>query len=81
MPRASVDLVVRHEAQTAAVAAGAAFVGLRATNERVVRPLVAKAGVLSTPTVLVVRRPGVVTAELGVTDRGTIAQAVAQARR
>ena len=81
MPRAGVDLVVRREAQQASARAGAAFVAVRATNERVVRPLVAKVGLLSQPAVLVVRRPGVVTAKLGVTDRRTIQQAVAQARR
>jgi hypothetical protein len=81
VPRAGVDLVVRGEAQAAAAATGAAFVAVRATNERAIRPLVAKVGVLSSPAVLVVERPGVVTAELGVTDRGTIAQAVAQARK
>jgi hypothetical protein len=81
MPRASVDLVVRTEAAAAAASAGAAFVAVRATNERVVRPLIARVGLLSDPAVLVVRRPGLVVARLGVTDRGTIAQAVVQARR
>lgn len=81
VPRASVDLVVRNEAQAAAAAAGAAFVAVRANNERAVRPLLAKVGVVSSPAVLVVKRPDVVAAELGVTDRGTIAQAVAQARK
>jgi hypothetical protein len=81
LPRAGVDLVVRGEAQAAAARAGAAFVAVRATNERVMRPLVAKAGLVSDPAVLVVRRPGDVVARLGVSDRDTIAQAVAQARR
>lgn len=81
MPRASVDLVVRNEAQAAAASAGAAFVAIRATNERAVRPLLARVGVIPDPAVLVVERPGVVAAQLGVTDRGTIAQAVAQARK
>jgi hypothetical protein len=81
MPRAGVDLAVRDEAQIAAARTGAAFVAVRATNERVVRPLIAKVGLLSDPSVLVVKRPGVVTARLGVTDRQTIAQAVAQSRR
>ena len=40
----------------------------------------AKTGVLPDPAVLVIRRPGVVEATLGVTDRETVAQAVAQAR-
>jgi hypothetical protein len=81
LPRAGVDLVVRGEAQAAAARTGAAFVAVRATNERVMRPLIAKAGLISDPAVLVVRRPGDVVARLGVTDRDTIAQAVAQARR
>lgn len=81
MPRAGVDLALRTEAQVAAARTGAAFVAVRATNERVVRPLFAKVGLVSDPSVLVVRRPGVVVAQLGVTDRQTIAQAVAQSRR
>ena len=59
----------------------AGFVAVSALSERLVRPLVAKTGVLPDPAVLVLRRPGVVTASLGVTDRQTVAQAVAQARR
>ena len=51
------------------------------SNERAVAALVAKAGVLPDPAVLVVKRPGVVTTTFSVTDAGTIAQAVAQARR
>jgi hypothetical protein len=81
MPRASVDAVVRAEAQAAAASTGAAFVAVSAADETVMRPLVSKVGVFSDPAVLVVRRPGVVVAELGVTDRATVAQAVAQARR
>jgi hypothetical protein len=46
-----------------------------------VRPLLAKTGVLPDPAVIVLERPGVVRATLGVTDRVTVAQAVAQARR
>ena len=81
MPRASVDAVVRAEAQAAAASTGAAFVAVSAANEALMRPLVSKVGVFSDPAVLVVRRPGVVVAELGVTDRATVAQAVAQARK
>ena len=42
--------------------------------------LVAKTGVLPDPAVVVVRRPGVVTATLGVSDRETVEQAVAEAK-
>lgn len=81
MPGASVDSVVRREARAGARTARAGYVAVSALSERLVRPLVAKTGVLPDPSVLVLRRPGVVTATLGVTDRQTVAQAVAQARR
>ena len=72
---------MRAEARAAAVRSRAGYVQISALNERLVRSLVAKTGVLPDPAVLVVKRPGVVTATFGVTDRETIAQAVAQARR
>jgi hypothetical protein len=81
MPHASVDSLVRAEAKAGARASGAGFVAVSALSERLVRTIVAKTGVLPDPAVVVVRRPGVVTATLSVTDRDTIAQAVAQARR
>lgn len=81
MPGASVDSVVRREAKTGARMARAGYVAVSALSERLVRPLVAKTGVLPDPAVLVLRRPGVLTTTLGVTDRQTVAQAVAQARR
>jgi hypothetical protein len=81
MPGAGVDLVVRAEAKAAARAMGAGFVALSALNEKVMGPLVGKTGVLPDPAVLVVRRPGVVATTMSVSDRHTIAQAVAQARR
>ena len=81
MPGASVDSVVRREAKAGAHTARAGYVAVSALSERLVRPLVAKTGVLPDPAVLVLRRPGVVIATLGVTDRQTVAQAVAQARR
>ena len=80
LPGASVDAFVRREARAGA-RGRAGFVAVSALSERLVRPLVAKTGVLPDPAVLVLRRPGVVTASLGVTDRQTVAQAVAQARR
>jgi hypothetical protein len=80
-PGATVDSVVRAEARAGARASGAAFVPMSALSERLMEPLVAKTGVLPSPAVVVVRRPDVVAAKLGVTDRETISQAVAQARR
>jgi hypothetical protein len=81
MPGASVDAVVRAEARAGARSGGAAYVPLSALSGRLMQPLVAKTGVLPNPAVVVVKRPGVVTATLGVTDRQTVAQAVVQARR
>jgi len=81
MPGASVDSFVRREARAGARTARAGYVAVSALSERLARPLVAKTGVLPDPAVLVLRQPGVVIATLGVTDRQTVAQAVAQARR
>jgi len=81
LPGASVDSIVRREAKAGARTARAGYVAVSALSERLVRPLVAKTGVLPDPAVLVLRRPGVVIATLGVTDRQTVTQAVAQARR
>ena len=81
IPGAAVDAVVRKEARAAAKAAHAAFVPLSASNERAVSALVAKTGMLPDPAVVVVKRPGVAVATFSVTDAGTIAQAVAEARR
>jgi hypothetical protein len=80
-PRAAVDSVVRAEARAAARTAGAPLVQISALSERLVQPLLAKTGVLPNPAVLVLERPGTVASTLGVTDRQTIAQAIAQARR
>jgi hypothetical protein len=81
MPGGAVDAIVRREARAAAKATRAGFVAISATNERAVSGLVAKTGVLHAPAVVIVRRPGVVTTTFSVTDAGTVAQAVAQARR
>jgi len=80
MPGGSVDAVVRAEARAGAQASRAGLVQLSALSERLVQPLVAKTGVLPSPAVLVVKRSGAVAATMSVTDRQTIAQAVAQAR-
>jgi hypothetical protein len=80
-PGAAVDSIVRTEARAGARASRAGLVQMSALSERLVEPLVAKTGVLPSPAVVVLERPGVLIAKLGVTDREAIAQAVAQARR
>jgi hypothetical protein len=80
-PGASVDAFVRAEARAAAKTSRAGLVSMSGLSERLVRPLVAKTGVLPNPAVVVVKRSGVVAATLGVTDRQTITQTVAQAKR
>lgn len=81
LPGAAVDAVVRRQARSGAKAARAGFVAISAANERAISGLVAKTGVLPAPAVVIVKRPGVVAGTFSVTDAGTIAQAVAQARR
>jgi len=81
MPGAAVDAQVRSEARAAARASRAGFVRLSALNDRAMAQLMAKTGVLPDPAVVVVKRPGTVVAMFSVADAGTIAQAVAEARR
>jgi hypothetical protein len=81
MPGSSVDRLVLAEARLGAAKGRAGFVRVSALDERVASQLVAKTGVLPQPAVLVIERPGVVTTTLSVTDRDTIAQAIAIARR
>lgn len=81
VPGAAVDAVVKREARAGAQRSKAAFVAIRASSEGALQRLIAKTGILPAPAVLVIRRPGVVTATLGVTDRETVAQAVVQARQ
>jgi len=81
LPRAAVDAIVRREARAAAISSRAGYVAISALNARLVGSLVARTGFLPDPAVVIVKRPGVVTSRLSVTDRETIAQAVAQARR
>ncbi|MEP7224287.1 MAG: hypothetical protein ABI783_04930 [Actinomycetota bacterium] len=81
MPGAAVDAVVRREARAAAMSSRAGYVAISALNERLAGSLVAKIGFLTDPAVVIVKRPGVVASRLSVTDRETIVQAVAQAKR
>jgi hypothetical protein len=80
MPDAGVDAVVRKEARAAASASRAGYVQVSALNNALATEVLAKTGVLEDPAVVVIRKPGVVVATLGVTDRETVEQAVAQAR-
>jgi hypothetical protein len=80
IPGASVDAAVRKEARAAAIATHSGFVQVSALNNALATEVLAKTGVLPAPAVVVVRRPGRVVATLGVTDRETVMQVVAQAR-
>jgi hypothetical protein len=81
MPGSAVDALVRKEARAGAARAGAAYVAIPATSSKLLGPLIAKTGVLPDPAVVVVKRPGVVVATFGVTDRDLVAQAALQAKR
>lgn len=81
VPGSAVDAVVRREARAGAARAGAAYVAIPATSSKLMGPLVAKAGVLPDPAVVIVKRPGVVAATFGVTDRELVTQAALQAKR
>lgn len=81
MPGASVDGALLREARTGAQRANAGYVAIRGTNEGLVRTLLAKTGMLPSPAVVVVKRPGVVTSVMATADQRIVEQAVAQARR
>jgi hypothetical protein len=81
MPGSSVDAVVRKEARAGAIASGAGYVPVSALNGAIAGQRVAKTGVRRDPAVVVVKRRGGVSSTLGVTDRETVAQAVAQAKK
>lgn len=81
-PRAGVDAIALGEARAGAKSAGARFVAINVFNERQSRPLANLLGVLENPAVLVFRRPDTLYVKLdGFSDRETVAQAAANARR
>jgi hypothetical protein len=80
VPGAEVDRVVRGEARAGARMSVAGFVPISATSESALQKIVAKAGVIPAPAVVIMRRPGVVVTTLGVSDRQTVAAAVARAK-
>lgn len=81
-PDAPVDKMALAEAQAGAAAVKAGFLALNIRNEPRVRPLAELLGVLHSPSVLVYERPDTLFIRLdGFTDRETVAQAAANARR
>jgi hypothetical protein len=81
VPGSAVDRIVKREAALGAKSAHVPFVAYSAANERAMNALLAKTGVLPSPAILVVKRPGVVTSTFSAADAATISQAATQARR
>jgi hypothetical protein len=80
-PAADVDAIAAAEAQAGADAMGAGYVRLNVFHQRPGTAVLRKLGVLTTPAVLVVKRPGAVYSEFkGFVDRDVVEQAVADAR-
>jgi hypothetical protein len=80
-PGTEVDAMAAAEAKGAADEMGAGFVKLNVFKQRPGTAVLRRLGVLSTPAVLVVKRPGAVYSNFkGFVDRDVVAQAVADAR-
>jgi hypothetical protein len=80
-PGAGVDQLAAAEAKAGAVATQSGFVNLDVRNQRPGIAILHKLGIVDTPAVLVVKRPGAVYSDLkGFVDRDVVAQAVADAR-
>jgi hypothetical protein len=80
-PRGVDDQVDSAEAQAGAVEAGAGFVAINVFHQRPGTAILRKLGVVDTPAILVVTRPGTVFSEFkGFVDRDVVVQAVADAR-
>lgn len=80
-PGAGVDQITGAEAKAGADEMGAGFVNLDVFHQRSGTAILRKLGVVTTPAVLVVRRPGVVYSEFrGFVDRDVVEQSVADAR-
>lgn len=77
---ARIDELAAAEARAGAALADARFVRIDALRNADVAPLAAKFGVRRNPTILVLRRPGDLAAQLdGFADRESVAQAVSDA--
>ena len=80
-PRGDDQVITRSEAAVGAAEAGAGYVAVNAFQQRAGTTILRKLGVVDTPEILVVRRPGTVTTQFkGFVDRDVVAQAVADAR-
>ena len=80
-PGAGVDQMAAAEAQAAAVATHSGYVNLDVRRQRPGVAILHKLGLVDTPAVLVVKRPGAVYSDFkGFVDRDVVAQAVADAR-
>ena len=80
-PQGDDEALTRAEAQVGAADASAGYVTLNVFHQRPGTALLHKLGVVDTPEILVVRRPGTITSQFrGFVDRDVVAQAVADAR-
>ena len=80
-PRGEDDAFARAEAQAGAHEMKAGYVGINVFHQRPGTTVLRKLGVVDTPQILVVKRPGIVTTDFkGFVDRDVVAQAVADAR-
>src|SRR5262249_7365880 len=80
-PRGQDNQFTGSEAQAGAKEMKAGYVAIDVFNQRPGTAILRKLGVVDTPEVLVIRRPGVVTSQFkGFVDRDVVAQAVADAR-
>jgi thiol:disulfide interchange protein len=79
-PRGAAEQLAAGEARYAANAMGAGYVYINVFHQRPGTTLLRKLGVFSTPTTLVVKRPGNVYSEFkGFVDRNVVEQAIADA--
>ena len=80
-PRGSDNQYTATEARAGAAAMKVGYVAIDVFHQRSGTAILRKLGVVDTPEVLVVKRPGVITAQFkGFVDRDVVAQAVADAR-
>jgi hypothetical protein len=80
-PRAELDELALAEARAGAADANVGFLAINVFNEPEVRPLTQLLGVLTSPSLLVYKRPNTLFVRIdGFSDRQTVAQAAANAR-
>jgi hypothetical protein len=80
-PQGADEQFTRSEAQAGARKMSAGYVAIDAFEQRAGSTILRKLGVVDTPEILVVRRPGTITSQFkGFVDRAVVAQAVADAR-